>query len=188
VIISSLVVAVIRQIWWDYFANFRGPLAFFGIPVLPMFCCLIGIGIPSLLLIGLLTFRWTKRLITPILLLGGVAAAFVIPVPPPRPTPEENYFREHRDDFEHVVTLARQGQLEQALPDCPAGYRPPDEYFHVSAAHCISINRDFRVQFYPVERSYWIVYVEIPTDYPCLDGNRAATIDDHWYVCFADWP
>jgi hypothetical protein len=124
-----------------------------------------------------------------IAILIPIVSGFILPFPPARPTMEETYFREHRSDFEAVVSLAREDALEPSTDVCRGRYFAPAQLSHVSKT-CIIIygrNNYFSVVFYPIDDSYEVVYSDKVTGNPCFDGTVIALLDEHWFVCKADW-
>jgi hypothetical protein len=190
---GMLVTLGARFIGWKI-TLIRGP---FGLEVL--FCCplalIIVLGIPLLIFARLSIYAYRTKLgFLPISsLLIGIFAGFLVAMPARPLLPEETHFRKYRADYEYVVELARKDELEQALPDCPAGYKPPSGYEHVSATHCIFIMRvdnNFMVEFHPFEFYHYVLYAERipPEKHPCsYDSYMEKQIDEHWFVCSYEW-
>jgi hypothetical protein len=192
--VAACLVGIVRLIWWEYYISLRGPLGFFALPALCPFSVIAVTAVFGLFLLSLISIHRTRSAIPILVLIIGVFLAFQLPLSSRPPTPEEEFFLAQRSDFETVVQLARQAKLEQALPNCPAGYHAPLEYQFVSSAACMFVNTyddsGLTVVFRPFESYHPIVYVDKPTKFPCneQDAFIEKQIDDHWYVCQVDWP
>ncbi len=123
----------------------------------------------------------------------GTFLAFVIPLPDPPDTPEKLHFIEHRAEYEIVIELVQNNELEQTSSYC---LHPPENLNHVSNAGCMYVEKDeyrgrgLSVRFNPIENFYHpVVYVEFDNvDNPCgYDSYVEQRIDDHWYVCEIEW-
>lgn len=196
-VMAAICVAVVRQLWWLYLIDLRGPLG----PAAVFVVCgpfVIIFTVCALVFFALVasSIKWTGSLIPTLVLVAGIGIAFLLPLSPKPDTPEKLHFLQYRPDYEAVVELARNNQLEQALPDCRAGFRPPDALKHVSSKGCMHISvdnyygRGLHVEFNPIESFYHpVVYVEFDEfEYPCGgDLSVEQKIDDHWYVCQRDW-
>lgn len=201
-LLAAVVVAVARQLWWIYFVDPRGSEGFEALtyvfcPFLVLVFCFGSI----LIFLVVRSIRRTRQVHPTVVLILGLFVAFHLPLPEPPDTPEKLHFIAHRSDYEAVVELARNNALAQALPDCPAGFRPPTRFSHVSSAGCMFIywNRQesdvlvLSVHFNPLDRfNHPVVYVENDhVENPCGYNIRniyiEQRIDAHWYVCVHDW-
>jgi hypothetical protein len=194
-LLAAAVVAIARQLWWIYLIGLRGPLGFEVLWVLcfPLVVIVLGLGLILVVLV-ILSIRRTRQAFPSVVLILGILVAFYIPLPEPPDTPEKLHFIAYRNDYEKVVELAQNDALIQALPDCPAGFRPPANLSHVSSAGCMFLNwhdgDGLSVHFNPIEPFYHpVVYIEFDhVDNPCgYDAYVEQRIDDHWYVCEHDW-
>lgn len=185
----------VRLLWWWYNTNFRGPLGLgviciYGVPLILLFL------LCGSIILTLITYSiWQTGSLIPAIVLGlCLYVGFVIPLPPNPSTPEERHFLKYRSDYEAVVELAKNGQLQKERPNEPGlCYQLPDNLQHVSEAGCLSVSshrdRGLTVTFNPLAPFYHpVVYVENDdVRYPCPDGNVEQHIDDHWYVCMTEW-
>lgn len=193
--VAIIAVAVIRQLWWLYDSNLRGPLGFAGITLIVcpfLVISLTSVGVLSFIVVRSVT--QTKSLLPTLFLASGIFLTFQIPLPPRPDTPEKLHFLQYRTDYEAVVEMARNSELEQALPNCPAGFLPPEHFSHVSAAGCMSVDwdeeRGLSVLFNPIEPFYHpVVYVELDNaKNPCgYDSHVEQRVDEHWYICELEW-
>jgi hypothetical protein len=163
---------------------------------------------PILLFIGLafvfhvgatLQYAMSKRQIIPsVILFGGmVISLFLLPLPP---SPEENAFAMHKQEYQRLVELARSDQLLHS-DRCRGSqaFSYPENYQHLkgeyTAGNCIFVEKSpvFSVTFSP--RSFYrpIVYIEEPakvenTIGACgRDGTIRKRLDNHWFICNRDF-
>jgi len=193
-----ITIAVIRQTWWMYLYDLRGPL---GLAVIPLIVCPFLMIFPVALAVWVFTLsrsvRKAKNVLPMLVLFVGTFLAFQIPLPSRPDTPEKAHFLANRADYEEVVELAR----DKALAACDRHgsirtdiFQTPDRYAHVSAENCLEVNRTwcdyFYLRFFPLESFYHhIVYVE-SGDADCAcggDPHVEQKIDSNWYVCQYEW-
>ena len=193
--LAAVAVAIVRVIWWEYLVSLRGPFGFEALYIVCMpFALVVLVAFAGLAFLIIKSFRVSHNILPTVFLIFGLLMAFQIPLPAPPPTPEKLHFLKHEAMYEAVVTLARNNLLEQALPDCPAGFRPPEDMELVSAAGCMFVehsdDQGLVVFFNPIEPFYHpIAYVEFDeTEFPCgHDPHVEEKIEDHWYVCEREW-
>ena len=193
-LVMVVVIGIARYGWGYYLSRLRGPVGFTSIEVvcLPFFVVAAVIGGASLYAI-VRSLRRTRSAIPMLVLALGTLLVFQVPLPEPPDTPEKLHFLDYRADYEAVVELARNGELEASAPECGTQFRPPQALAHVSGAGCMFVsnldNRGLVVFFHPLESFYHLVaYVEFDDgEYACgRDPYVEQKIDDHWYVCEYD--
>jgi hypothetical protein len=194
----SIGVVLGRFTWWSVFSSVRGPLGLFSIPVFCPFLCLFALGalgfIFASLVLAVSSLIQTRSPVPTLVLAMGIFLAFQVPMPPRPDTPEKRHFLTYRADFEHVVEMARAGELEPGQSECPNGYQPPKGLEHVSAEGYIYIwqssERGLTVEFNPLAPFYHpVVYIEHTSAKQPCDGDAVVEqkIDAHWYVCQVEW-
>lgn len=121
-------------------------------------------------------------------LVGGLLLAIFLPVPP---TLEEISFSWQRTEYEQIVELARNNQLQQG-DDCLAKnqFLPPSSYYQWSS-NCIYVYHPngLIVEFAPRSLARPVVFVENPTSGrfpPCWGAHESRVLkqlSEHWYIC-----
>ncbi|MBI1260058.1 MAG: hypothetical protein GC204_21530 [Chloroflexi bacterium] len=137
-----------------------------------------------------------------VLLVGSVLALILPLLPLPLPIfPEQEFFAAHQADFEQVVTLARQDQLECAPDgsDCTtAGRKLPAEYQSLSRFGYVEVDHDvyagLTVRFQPLDSTYPVIYFETADSRNrwlssiCAPTARwTRQLEYHWFLCAEDW-
>lgn len=154
-------------------------IEFCAIPVLAFFG---GVLVFAVVLSNLRPFASPFRTL---FLLGTSVVALVLPLAPFTPTPEMNYFFEHRELFERAVGEARAGRVSPA-PEfrCQICFELTDELSALSNAwgYITIVQHSFRVSFAPIDRFQQIVYVEeMPQPPTCEYAHTLMRqIDAHW--------
>lgn len=126
-------------------------------------------------------------------LVGGIIAVHLLPLPL---WPEERAFIAHRVDYERIVELAQQHQLEHD-DQCVSNiaFAPPSEYRHFLSENCVFVERTQGVVVVSIA-PFWfyeqLVYVETPeaieSSLSCReDGFVVKRLNEHWYICTVDW-
>jgi hypothetical protein len=121
-----------------------------------------------------------------IVLVTGVILAVVFPIPPPY---EEGLFNRHREEFEHIVELARNSQLEHSS-ECSIwrSFVVPNGFEKLSA-DCIFVDYEpfLTVEFQPRNYMDKLVFIEDPSEIEdtigCGPGDYRETLDENWFVC-----
>ncbi len=188
----------VRYGWALYLSSLRGPFGLMGIFI---------VGIPLLIIIGIITFLIMGLLIAshlpkrsriaPILVLLAVLVSYILPLPPIQkpPTPELEHFLTYRSDYETVVELFRTGGLESGSAHCRGGISLDEDYQHLDDNACIwdldNSQNVLVLEFHPFDFYYPIHYVDNPDKspgFPCIyDGFVKTQVDDNWYICVREW-
>lgn len=179
---------LVRLAWSYYLLNMRGPLGLFSIPLIGFpFLITLCFGSFIYLILFWRTYVKTKSFLPILVIIATTIIAFLLPLPPRPQTPEEIHFHKYRADYEYVVELVQNGELQ----DCAY---PPLKYIHVSNNTCIWIDRRagyLIIDFHPFDFYHPIVYSESGSlDYvsACNNGGFVeAKLDENWYVCQRDW-
>jgi Zn-dependent protease with chaperone function len=110
--------------------------------------------------------------------------------------PEQIHLALHRADYQAVVELARQHQLDHQ-GDCQYAFVLPEKYVYLSQddSSCIFAEYDpaLVVVFMPLFPRTLLVYTDtqeaIHNYISCggSDGFIARKLEKHWYICIEDW-
>jgi hypothetical protein len=191
---------VIADQWLESARDTFGSLLWIICPI----ACILAIGLPAILLwLAVISARYTRHFAPALVLLVGIVLIPFLPlVPLPKPVfPEEIFFSAHRPEFEQVVTLARQNKLsciEYLGCDVLARALPPD-YEALSRDRMVQVwvrgngQSGLTVKFWSLNQYYPIIYFEEAEDRnlfwyaECRDSRWTRKLDEHWYLCVADW-
>ena len=124
-----------------------------------------------------------------VLLVGGLLLLRFLPTPP---TIEEISFTWQRSEYESIVQLARNSQLQHGQ-DCIAQdqFTPPPTYYELSGKCIHVLNRDgIVVEFAPRSWERPIIYLPTPPTNPdsaCRvqhgEGRVFKRLSEHWFIC-----
>lgn len=182
-----VIISVVYAVW--IYISFRTPLFIFDGYICYSLILLV-IATPILFWINLRAFLRGKG---PIVLVIYIACV-ILPWSMPRITLEETFFAEHQSEFEEVVELARQGQIEHGGM-CQYAYLPPAGYEHLTIDKCIFVEYvpALTVEFTPRVSRRLLVYAETEEALQAYvscggsDGSIGKNIEEHWYICHQDW-
>jgi hypothetical protein len=179
-------VYVDRLVWTNFFVGGLDTWLTVFFWLSPIFC-LVGFVV-HMVLVSLYVFKFRGNLAPGLLLVGGLIVAATFPVPP---SPEEISFSWQRNEYEQIVELARNNQLQQG-GDCLAEnqFLPQSSYYQLSR-NCISVYHPngLFVEFAPRSLERPIVFVENPTSNrfpPCWSNHESRVLkqlSEHWYIC-----
>jgi hypothetical protein len=151
---------------------------------------------PVLLLYGsILLFIWVliskQYLAVWLLFFATISSIFI-----PNIYPEQIHLALNRGDYQAVVELARQHQLDHQ-GDCQYAFVLPTKYVDLTQdkSNCIIVEYDpaLVVVFMPLFPRTLLVYTdtqEAINDYRSCggsDGFIARKLEKHWYICIQDW-
>ena len=176
-----------RVVLTDFFVGNLGAYLGFFFWISPIFW--LGGLLLHIIFAGIYIFKLHGSTSPALLLVIGLLLARFLPVPS---TPEEILFSWQRAEYNRIVELARNNQLQQGK-NCSTQnqFLPPSSYFQWSH-ECIHLNQldGIVVEFAPRTLERPIVFVENPTSDefpPCWKGNDYSDVfkqlSDHWFVC-----
>jgi hypothetical protein len=175
-----------RVVQTEVFVGSLGGLLGFFFWISPILC-MMGF-IVHLILVTLYIFKFRSHLAPGLILIGGLLLAAFVPVPP---SPEEISFSWQRDEYEQIVELARDNQLQQG-DDCLAEnqYLPRSSYYQWSS-NCVYVyhHDGLIVEFAPRSLERPIVFSENPQSdrFPRCWSDRESRVlkqlSEHWYIC-----
>ncbi|MCC6606198.1 MAG: hypothetical protein IT327_23530 [Anaerolineae bacterium] len=182
-----VIISVVYAVW--IYISYRTPLSIFDGYVCCSFVFLV-ISTPILIWINLRAFLRGKG---PIIFVIFIACV-ILPWSIPRITLEEIFFAEHQSEFEKVVELARQGQIEHG-DSCQYAFLPPAGYEYLTIDECIFVEYypALTVVFTPRSSRRLLVYAEtegaLRAYVSCggSDGSIGKNIEGKWYICHQDW-
>ena len=175
-----------RVVWTKFFVGGLDTwlTAFFWLS--PVFC-FVGF-IVHIILVGLYVFKSRGHLAPGLFLVSGLIVAAFLPVPP---TPEEISFSWQREEYEQIVELARNNQLQHG-DDCleENQFVAPSIYYQWSS-ECIHVTQQdgIVVEFAPRSLERPIVFLENRTSdrfAPCgsvSEGRMLKRLSEHSYIC-----
>ncbi len=125
-------------------------------------------------------------------------ACAIVPWMMPRITTEDIYFTIYRKDYERVVELARQHELQNGLCEDDEwllifkdmSYVLPERYKYLNLYGCIDViyDPDFGVFFDPGLSSYaFLFYSESASPGDSCAGYVTKVMAEHWYLCHPTW-
>jgi hypothetical protein len=180
-----------RVVLADFFVGTLGALlrAFFFLSPILWFVGLIF----HIVLVSKYVFKSHRALSPALLLVGGLLIARFLPIPP---TPEEISFSWQKAEYQEIVELARNDQLQQGN-DCLAQnqFLAPSGYFQWSRACIHVIQHDgIVVEFAPRTLERPIVFLENPTSDsfpPCWSDSESLIaesrvfkqLSENWFIC-----
>jgi hypothetical protein len=136
----------------------------------------------------LYVFKSRGHLAPGLILVGGLLFAGFLPVPP---TPEEISFSWQKEEYEQIVELARNNQLQHG-DSCLAEnqFLSPSRY-SLWPSECIQISQQdgIIVEFAPRSWERPIVFVENPikegflTCWSHSDGRVFKELGENWFIC-----
>lgn|GEM_PF-6616967 len=199
-------VAYIGRVLLDSLNNHvRGPFGSMWWFICPVACFTGTVLAIAALLLAIFASRKAKHPAPAFVLLGGLLLIPFLPLPPlPAPVfPEETFFHEHRAEFEQVVALARQDNLnclanvgcDVMARELPIQYREfsRDRIVYVTGVNSAHLS----VEFHPIDPYYPVVYFGFPEDRNLRVNSECNNIgttsrygrklDEHWYLCVEDW-
>jgi hypothetical protein len=175
-----------RVVWTNFFVGSLDTWLTVFFWLSPIFC--FAGFIFHIVLVSLYVFKFRGHLAPGLFLVGGLIFAAVLPVPP---TPEEISFSRQRAEYEQIIELARNHQLQHS-DDCPAEnqFLPPSSYYQWSN-ECIQVDQQdgIVVEFAPRSLERPILYVEDPTSDtfpPCwsdLESRVFKQLTENWFIC-----
>jgi hypothetical protein len=207
-VLPGLIMYSGRILLYIAFLNVRGPWGLFG-AIIVIYClapiAIIVLPVLATCLVWLIWFSIVRaRHPAPfVVCMLGIIGAITLPLPiallpEPDPFPEEVIFFENREDYEHVVEMARRGELEHD-DDFPSSacYVLPEELSYLAHDGRVWIYVTNRlhglvVTFEPFDFYYPIVYLEKPgsvqeTTECYHDGSVEERLDEHWFLCTLEW-
>jgi hypothetical protein len=109
----------------------------------------------------------------------------------PSISPEDVSFSLHRTNYENVVEMARQHELEQGEYCQQEEYILPDGFEDLSRNTCIIVIYDpeFEVLFNPKVPGRFLIYTDrLSVNTFCNGfGSIDKEINNHWYICQEYW-
>ena len=175
-----------RVVWTNFFVGGLDTWLTIFFWLSPIFC-FVGF-IVHIVLVCLYVFKSRGHLAPGIFLISGLFLAAFLPVPP---TPEEISFSSQRGEYEQIVALARNNQLQQGH-DCVAENQFLSPSSHdLWSSECIQITRQdgIIVEFAPRSWERPIVFVENPikegflTCWSHSDSRVFKELDENWFIC-----
>ena len=140
-----------------------------------------------LFLINLGAFIFQRNLLSfPLFILCALVSMLM-----PAITPEDIYFIQHKADYEKVVEIVRQHNIEHN-GRCQYDYLPPKGYEYLTIEDCIFVKYEpvLEVVFTPRVSGRFLFYTEsLSLGNFCGDGFGLIEkeIDNHWCVCGEYW-
>jgi hypothetical protein len=176
-----------RIVWTNFFVEGLDTYLTIFFWLSPVFC-LVGF-IVHIILVSLYVFRSRGHLAPGLFLIVGLLLAAYLPVPP---TPEEISFSWERGEYEQIVELARNNQLQHG-DNCLAKnqFLSPSSYYQWSR-ECIQVSQQdgFVVEIVPRSLERPLVFVENPNSesFPPCWSNRVRSevfkqLSEHWFIC-----
>ena len=175
-----------RVVWTNFFVGSLDTWLTVFFWLSPIFC-FVGF-IVHIVFVSLYVFRSRGHLAPGLFLVGGLLLAGFLPVPS---TPEEISFSWQKEEYEQIVELARNDQLQHG-DSCLAEnqFLSPSRSYPWSS-ECIQIAQQdgIIVEFAPRSWERPLVFVENPikegflTCWSHSDSRVFKQLDENWFIC-----